>query len=100
VSLKLRSTTAADAGECGRICYHAFAAICRQHGFPPDFPSTEVATDLWSGLDAHPDFFSVVAERSTEKWWDATPSTNAQKSSPLVRSQSILICRTAESGGR
>jgi predicted N-acetyltransferase YhbS len=62
VSLKLRSTTAVDAGECGRICYHAFAAICRQHGFPPDFPSTEVATDLWSGLDAHPDFFSVVAE--------------------------------------
>ena len=58
----LRPATAADAPECGRICYEAFATISSRHGFPADFPSAEVATDLWSGLIAHPGFFGVVAE--------------------------------------
>ena len=57
----IRIATAADAAECGRICYQAFASIAERHGFPADFPSIEVATHMISGLIAHPGFFGVVA---------------------------------------
>jgi hypothetical protein len=40
----IRPATPADALECGRILYAAFATIAKQHNFPPDFPSVEVAT--------------------------------------------------------
>lgn len=63
MELKVRPAGAADAQECGRICHDAFAAIATRHGFPPDFPSVEIATGLLSGLIAHPGFFSVVAEQ-------------------------------------
>jgi GNAT superfamily N-acetyltransferase len=57
----IRPVTAADAAECGRICYQAFASIAERHGFPADFPSIEVATGMVSGLIAHPGFYGVVA---------------------------------------
>jgi GNAT superfamily N-acetyltransferase len=57
----IRIATAADAPECGRICYHAFASIAERHGFPADFPSIETATQMISGLIAHPGFFGAVA---------------------------------------
>lgn len=63
MKLTVRPAGAADAQECGRICHDAFASIATRHGFPPDFPSVEIATDLLSGLIAHPGFFSVVAEQ-------------------------------------
>ncbi|HET6733609.1 GNAT family N-acetyltransferase [Mycobacterium sp.] len=63
MELTVRPAGAADAQECGRICHDAFAAIATRHGFPPDFPSVEIATGLVSGLIAHPGFFSVVAEQ-------------------------------------
>lgn len=63
MQVTMRSAGAADAQECGRICHDAFAAISSRHGFPPDFPSVEIATGLLSGLIAHPGFFSVVAEQ-------------------------------------
>jgi predicted N-acetyltransferase YhbS len=59
----LRPATPADAFECGRICYQAFAELGRQHRFPPDFPTIQAATDVWSGLIAHPNIFVVLAER-------------------------------------
>jgi predicted N-acetyltransferase YhbS len=62
MEVTVRPAGEADAPECGRICYDAFAAIASRHGFPPDFPSVEIATGLLSGLVAHPGFFSVVAE--------------------------------------
>jgi predicted N-acetyltransferase YhbS len=62
MSVKLRKGTAADAAACGTICYEAFKSVCVAHGFPPDFPSAEVATELTSGVLAHPGFYSVVAE--------------------------------------
>jgi predicted N-acetyltransferase YhbS len=64
VTLTIREATSADAPECGRICYEAFAAIDTYHGFPPDFPSVEVATGAVSGLIAHPRVFGVVAEEA------------------------------------
>jgi predicted N-acetyltransferase YhbS len=62
-SVQLREGEPADAAECGRICYEAFRTIAEEHGFPPDFPSAEVAAGLLSGLLQHPGFYCVVAER-------------------------------------
>jgi predicted N-acetyltransferase YhbS len=60
--MQIRQATPDDAQECGRICHDAFAAIANAHGFPPDFPSVDVAVGAVSGLIAHPGFFAVVAE--------------------------------------
>jgi predicted N-acetyltransferase YhbS len=62
LKVTMRPASPADAPECGRICHDAFASIATRHGFPPDFPSVEVATGVVSGLIAHPGFFGVVAE--------------------------------------
>lgn len=62
MEVRIRTATIADAPDCGRVCYEAFAAIARRHAFLPDFPSAAAATELASQLIAHPGFFSVVAE--------------------------------------
>lgn len=62
MTLEIRQAVAGDAQECGRICHDAFAAIANLHGFPPDFPSREVAAGTLAGMIAHPGFFGVVAE--------------------------------------
>lgn len=62
MSIKLRAGTPADAASCGTICYEAFKSVCTAHGFPPDFPSAEVAAGAMSGLLGHAGFYSVVAE--------------------------------------
>jgi predicted N-acetyltransferase YhbS len=64
----LRPGRPLDAKACARICYDAFSAIARQHNFPPDFPSVDVAADLMTMLLAHSRFFSVVAESDGEVW--------------------------------
>lgn len=61
-SVEVRRALPGDAEACGRICYDAFAAINRQHNFPPDFPSPEVGSGLLGMLFAHPGFYCVVAE--------------------------------------
>src|SRR4029077_11432348 len=33
-----------DAAACGQVCFDAFYKISTDHGFPPDFPSPDVAT--------------------------------------------------------
>jgi predicted N-acetyltransferase YhbS len=58
-----RSATAADAYQCGRICFEAFASICDAHNYPRDFPSPEIAAGLLDGMISHPGFYGVVAER-------------------------------------
>jgi predicted N-acetyltransferase YhbS len=58
----LRPGRPEDAEACGRICYEAFGTLAEQHGFPPDFPSAEVATGVCSMLLSHPGFYSVVAD--------------------------------------
>jgi predicted N-acetyltransferase YhbS len=59
----LRPATAADADQCGRICFEAFASICDAHNFPRDFPSPEIAAGVIGGLISHPGFYGVVAEQ-------------------------------------
>lgn len=64
MSFTLRSATPADAPIAGQICHDAFKAIAEQHGFPPDFPSPEIATGLINHLIGRPDVHSVMAEAS------------------------------------
>ncbi len=59
----LRAAGPADIADCGRILYEAFAALASEHGFPPDFPSVEVATGCMRGLITNQGFHGVVAER-------------------------------------
>jgi predicted N-acetyltransferase YhbS len=63
-ALVFRAGVAGDAGACGQVCYEAFATVAAEHGFPPDFPSAEVAGRLCATLLSHPQFSSVVAEDS------------------------------------
>ncbi len=63
MDVTVRGAVPADAQECGRICYEAFATVSTSHGFPPDFPSVEAATGPIRWLIAHPDIYGVVAER-------------------------------------
>ena len=59
----LRPAGPADIPACGRILYDAFATLATRHGFPPDFPTVEVATACVRGLIGNPGFHGVVAER-------------------------------------
>jgi GNAT superfamily N-acetyltransferase len=63
MSVRIREGRPEDAEPCGRICYDAFRAISTAHGFPPDFPSEELAVGVLSMLLAHPGYHVVVAER-------------------------------------
>ena len=47
---------------CGRVCYEAFHKISTDHGFPPDFPSVDVAISVLSMMFSHPGFYCVVAQ--------------------------------------
>lgn len=60
--LCIRQAKPEDAALCGQICFDAFTAINRQHAFPPDFPSAEVAQGLLGMLFAHPGYYCEVAE--------------------------------------
>ncbi|MDT7713223.1 MAG: hypothetical protein QOG46_1937 [Pseudonocardiales bacterium] len=62
MELELRPGNPEDAETCALICYEAFAAIAKQHNFPPDVPVPEAAIGLLSMLLSHPRFYSVVAE--------------------------------------
>src|SRR6266446_4717224 len=62
MKVTLRPGTRDDTKECGRIDYEAFAAIGKQHNFPPDFPNVDVATMVVSMLLTTPGYYSVVAE--------------------------------------
>ena len=63
MTTRLRSATPADAPAAGRICHAAFKAIAERHGFPPDFPSSEVTIALYGELVSRPDLYGVVAEK-------------------------------------
>ncbi len=61
--INVRRAADPDWAECGRICFEAFAAVARRHGFPPDFPTVEAAAGPIRGLINHPGVYGVVAER-------------------------------------
>jgi predicted N-acetyltransferase YhbS len=61
-AVDIRRANPKDAHACGIICHEAFTQINVRHGFPPDFPSSDVATGVLSMMFSHPGFYSVVAE--------------------------------------
>ena len=61
-AVHIRRAKTEDADASGRICYEAFSGISRQHNFPPDFPTPDVAVGLLTMMFSHPDFYCVVAE--------------------------------------
>jgi predicted N-acetyltransferase YhbS len=66
-NITLRAGNQEDADACGRICHDAFAVIAEKHGFPKDFPSREIASEVLRSLLSHPRIYSVVAERNGER---------------------------------
>lgn len=60
--VELRATAKEDAESCGRIIYEAFKDFAERHGFPPDFPSVEAATELVASFIANPAIYGVAAE--------------------------------------
>ncbi len=58
----VRAATPEDAPACGQVCYDAFSTISGAHGFPPDIPSVEAATGIFSMMFSNPGFYCVVAE--------------------------------------
>jgi GNAT superfamily N-acetyltransferase len=61
-AVEIRRANPEDATLCGDICFEAFAAINRQHGFAPDLPTAEVGVGLVRMLFSNPAFYCVVAE--------------------------------------
>ena len=72
-SITVRRAKIEDAPVCGRVCYDAFYKISTDHGFPPDFPSPEVAVGLLSMVFSHPDF-TAWWPNQMDAWWAATVS--------------------------
>ena len=62
MNLTLRPGKPDDAKVCGEICFNAFTTISRQHNFPPDVPSVEMATGFLTMLLSRPGIYSIVAE--------------------------------------
>ena len=64
MDIAIRAATDNDATACGRICYEGFRTVGERYGFPPTFPSVEVATQRVGNFIGHPSVFGVVAEAS------------------------------------
>lgn len=62
MSTNIRLLVTDDAQVCGRIIYDAFNGIADAHGFPQDFPSVDIPTQLAATFIAHRSIFGVVAE--------------------------------------
>ena len=64
-TFRLRPGRIEDTDKVGKIIFEAFSVIADKHGFPPDFPSVDVARGLASSFLSNPRFYSVVAEDTT-----------------------------------
>jgi GNAT superfamily N-acetyltransferase len=62
MDIRLRAAASGDAPEIGRVLYEAFKSLGDRHGFPPDFPSVDVARGVAGMLIGHPGFYGAVAE--------------------------------------
>lgn len=58
----IRRATRADSAVCGPICHAAFNAINTAHNFPPDFPNSDVTTEILSMMFSTDGLYPVVAE--------------------------------------
>jgi predicted N-acetyltransferase YhbS len=63
MSATLRPFGSADIQPCGLVVYEAFAAFAARTGFPPSFPSVEIATAVVRNLVEDRRTFGIVAEQ-------------------------------------
>lgn len=63
MDIHIRSMRQEDVEICGLICYEAFKKSADCHNFRPDQPSLEFSIQLTQSCFAHPQIFSIVAER-------------------------------------
>jgi len=96
VSITIRPAVPADAEACGRIIYEAFKVIANQHGFPPHFPTVEIAIQRAKFCISHPWIFGVVAERDGQvigsnflDEWDAIRGVGPITVDPQVQVRGI-----------
>jgi ribosomal protein S18 acetylase RimI-like enzyme len=61
-TVTLRPGRPEDAVACAAICFEAFGAINRRHGFPPEFPQPEPMARMMSFVFSQPWIDAVVAE--------------------------------------
>jgi GNAT superfamily N-acetyltransferase len=61
-TVAIRPVRPSDADICGDIIYRAFKSFAESHGFPPDFPTVDMAKQLATTFIAHPSISGVVAE--------------------------------------
>ena len=95
MSVKLRPGVPDDAAVCGQICYDAFGALAEIHGFPSDFPSSDVATGLVGMMLGHDGFYSVVAEIDGQ----VVGSNFLDERSPIVGIGPITVAPAAQDEG-
>lgn len=62
MNIEIRPAVPTDSDACGRIIYDAFRDIAGRHGFPPHFPTVEIAIERAKFCISHPSIFCVVAE--------------------------------------
>ena len=62
MDISLRTGIPADAVDCGRICYEAFADLASRHGYKTLFRKVEEGIGLMSWLLSTASFYTVVAE--------------------------------------
>jgi GNAT superfamily N-acetyltransferase len=78
-SIRLRQPTPAHLEPCGDICFEAFGAVNRRHGFAPEFPQREIIGGLMGMLFGNPAIHGVVAEDAAGRvvgsnfLWDLGP---------------------------
>lgn len=95
MSVRLREGRPEDAEPCGRICYEAFRAISVAHGFPPDFPSVEIAVGVLAMLLSHPGYHVVVAERDGS----IVGSNGVDERGPIAGIGPITVDPNVQDGG-
>ncbi len=78
MDIVIRAAVPVDAESCGRIIYDAFKGVAERHGFPPHFPTEEIAIERAIFCISHPLIYGVVALRSapgrkrTPNCWSVT----------------------------
>ena len=59
----LRTGQIADAEPCAKICFESFETVAKEHNFPTEMPSREMASKIFAFMISQPGYYSVVAEK-------------------------------------
>ena len=94
MGVTLRPARPEDAEACGRIIYEAFKGVNERHGFRPDFPSVDAATQFAHHFINDPAVYGVVAESGGRvvgsnflSEWDAVRSVGPITVEPTLQAR-------------